>query len=227
MHPKQPDVSLLLADLQRQWGTHALRLLAELAESTPPSALPTGFPALDSRLICSGVPRGRLTVFSGRPTSGATSLAYHLMAQAQRDCQGVVYLDLCACFDPLYARRCHVDLDGLLLIRPADVQEALALLRDLVEEDTPLLAVLDGLLLKSSLPDLRALRAVLPRSALTLLFLLPPILAATSGADVHLLIERQTWLYQRRDVRGYRAAVTVTKDLGMPAGARVEIDIVP
>jgi RecA/RadA recombinase len=48
-----------------------------------------------------------------------------------------VYLDLNRSFDPLYAQRCGVEVDGLLLYRPDDVTEVLSLLRDLTAEDTP------------------------------------------------------------------------------------------
>jgi recombination protein RecA len=132
MYADQPDLQRVIADLQRQWGTNVVRPLADLPASTRLPVIPTGFPALDGVLACGGIPQQRLTVFSGSPTCGTTTLAYRLMAQAQHQQQVVVYLDLQRCFDPIAARRCGVESESLLLARPEDLTEALALLRDLV-----------------------------------------------------------------------------------------------
>ncbi|MBZ0299156.1 MAG: DNA recombination/repair protein RecA [Anaerolineae bacterium] len=222
MQITKPDLHPILAALQRQGD---IRPLADLPASSRTPAIPTGFPALDHVLACGGIPRGRLTILTGAPTSGTTSLAYRLVAQAQHRGQIAVYLDLPYSFDPLSAQRCGVKIGSLLLVRPSDRLQALALLRDLTVEDIPLLAVWDGLLIKSALPDLRALRAVLPRSRMTVLLRLPPTLAATVAADVHLHLVRQAWLYERRDVRGCQSSVTIQKDIGQPSGASVEIEI--
>jgi hypothetical protein len=227
MYADKPDLQLVIADLQRQWGATVVRPLADLPASTRLPAISTGFPVLDDILACGGIPQQRLTVFTGSPTSGTTTLAYHLMAQVQRQQQVAIYLDLHHCFDPLSARSCGVEVEGLLLYRPNDVTEALSLLRDLTAEDTPLLAVLDGLLLRHLLPNLRTMRSALSHSQTTLLLLLPPELTVSINPDVCLHVERRAWLYHWRDVRGYSSAITVMQDMGHPAGAQAEIEIVP
>ncbi|HHH41453.1 MAG TPA: hypothetical protein ENK56_05555, partial [Chloroflexi bacterium] len=72
-----------VARLRRRYGERAVRRAAELERERPPAGIPTGFPELDQRTGCGGIPRGRLTLLSGRTTSGKLTLAYKVLAQAQ------------------------------------------------------------------------------------------------------------------------------------------------
>lgn len=224
MHPVPPDLPPALADIDRRWGSNTLRPLAALPDRAHQPHIPTGLPTLDA-VLSSGIPQRRLTLLTGIPTAGTTVLSYRLMAEAQHIDQIVVYLDLSRCFDLLAAQRCGVEMDSLLLIHPETVRDAVALLRDLAAEDSPLLAVLDGLLLRHPLPDLSWLHAVLRPSRMTLLVLLPPVLATGVPSDVHLHVAREAWLYQRRDVTGIRSRITVQKAINQPEGQTVTVDV--
>jgi len=128
--------------LQRRWGEPALRTGATL--HTAPSSIPTGSPALDT-LLGGGVPRGAITEIRGRDGSGARSLALALAAQAQAGDELVAYLDLGATFDTEYALMRGVDPAHLLVVRPADVAEALAVIQALLASGDAGVVVVDAL----------------------------------------------------------------------------------
>src|SRR5262245_57015953 len=107
----------LITAVQRRWGTRALRLLRAATEEVIP-VVPTGFHDLDSALRIGGVPRGRITELLGTPTSGMTTIALTLIAQAQAQGDLASYIDLSKTFDAEYAALVGVDLAALLLIRP-------------------------------------------------------------------------------------------------------------
>ena len=107
--------------------------------------MPSGFGALDTLLVGGGIPRGRLTEIRGRPGGGAHSLALAIAAQAQAGSELVAYLDLGAGFDAEYAVFRGVDPEHLLLVRPADAHEALAIVQALLQGGDAGAIVVDGL----------------------------------------------------------------------------------
>lgn len=125
-----PKLQPALAAIRKRWGTQALLAGAEMYGDR--AAVPTGFAVLDG-LLGGGIPRGRLTEVRGRPGGGAHSLALAIAAQAQSGSELVAYLDLGASFDAEYAVFCGVDPEHLLLVRPAGVREALAIVHALLQ----------------------------------------------------------------------------------------------
>ncbi len=141
-------------------GWNPGRLLAPAARP-----LPTGQPRLDAALRTGGWPRGALAFLDATPGSGATSLALGSLAACQASGGVVAYLDPAGSLDPATAARLGVNLDWLLVVRPADAAEAVelaawlardrsvdALVLDLADADAVGARALDrlaGLLLRS------------------------------------------------------------------------------
>jgi recombination protein RecA len=206
----------------------------------------TAFPSLDRALGIGGIPRGRITEMLGAPTSGMATLALKLMAKAQEDGDTAAYVDLSYTFDPDYAARCGVSLERLLLIRPHSGREALEITISVVAEGgtgvlvfdsaSQLLGETHGSQLMSA--TLRQLVGALAQSPCTLVFLTPLYFGDAASKDnypsgfalphyaaVRLLIEKKRWIKRRRDVRGYRARVTVIKNKLAAGGKSAMIEI--
>jgi len=183
-----------------------------------------------------GIPRGRITQMIGIPTSGMTTLAHKIIANAQGGQGAAVYIDLSGTFDPDYAIRCGVMLDRLLLVRPKTITQTLDIARDLFNEGKLTLVLLDLLNERDTTRPrdvgtmLRKLHEPLAKSRTAALFLLnapqrPQWQALEEYTDIRLLIQRQTWLYQERDIRGYRVQVTILKDKSSPGEKHIILDL--
>ena len=188
-------------------------------------AVPTGHAALDEALATGGWPRGALAVLDAAPGHGATSLALDAAAASQTAGGLVAWIDLAGIFDPACAARRGVNLEWLLLVRPADVTEAVELAAWLARSRLLDLLVLD--LDGPSVPRFERLAALLPRSDAIALLIGPPALRQAAGkvAGVRLRLERRAWLAVGRDLVGLRAAVSVTRHRWALAGGHAELDL--
>lgn len=204
------------------------------SQSTPQGpVISTGFPALDAVLGPSGLPAEASVVVRGGPSSGKTTLALRCVAEAQAHGDVVAWLDLGRVFDPVEAVGRGVDLRWLLVIRPAEVLEGLALAGALLSGRSIGLLVVDlPPRLRSRLDDqLRRLVAHARRVGARLIVLEPPsvvssVQAALAGSTgLRLELERRAWLHLGRDVVGQRTAVAVAKNRYGPPGRRVDLDI--
>jgi len=140
-------------------------------------------------------------------------------------------VDLDSTFSPDYAVGCGIDLRCLFLARPETELEALDIARDLIQQGSVSVIVLD---LGMALPDIHHLRrfaAVLARSGCVVLLLMtlthaaqPRAVLQGSPAALRLFIEREKWLMRQMDIRGYRTCITI---LGRhhAAGKQITIDI--
>jgi recombination protein RecA len=193
-----------------------------------------------------GIPRGRISELIGIPTSGMSTLALKITAQAQERGVTAVYLDLERTFDPDYARRCGVRLSHLTVIHPYNVLQALAILSDfviigridLLVFDMPAHLQNEPQIARKLSTTLGRLLSPLSKSGSTLLFLtnLPAQVSPTLStypnqailpyfATIRLLLQKERWLYKQRDVRGYEAQVLVVKNKLAPPGQQVHISI--
>jgi recombination protein RecA len=225
--------------IQERWGARALRSLDALIQADFPHVA-TRFPLLDRALGIGGIPRGRITEIAGMPTSGTGSLMLRTMASAQAEGDMAVYVDAGRTFDPLYAARCGVNLDRLLLVRPSAYRDGLHITHDLVASGGAGLLVFDlGTDPGSALTEpLDWLVSPLAGSPCALVFLIPlsrqpaaPArdraagLALAHYATLRLKVEKQRWLRRRQDVRGYRTRVTILKNKLAPPGRPVTLTI--
>jgi len=219
-----------IAALQARWGARVIRPLRELPAARP--VLATNLPALD-RALGGGLPRGRISQWTARPSAGITTLAYQVVGAAQAAQLPVYYLDPEGTFDPDYAGRLNVRLDQVLLIHPRRPAQMEDILHDLAlaPEAGLVVADLPPSTWHDSLPQaLSRLRAPLAQadSILLCLTLLPPTPGAVAPqlpAALHLHGRRRRWLYHGRDIAGVRLEVTVQQNQGGPAGHTVSLDI--
>lgn len=223
---------------------HGALALAALPDSHPeatqaaldgPAAgvISTGFPALDAILGPSGLPGEASVVIRGGPSSGKTTLALRCIAEAQASGDIAAWLDLSRAFDPVEAVGRGVDLRWLLIVRPADVPEGLALVGSLLSGRCLGLLVVElpARLQSGTEGHLRRLAAHARRVGARLIVLAPASLdgalqtVLSAGSGLRLELERRAWLRLGRDVVGQRTLVAVAKNRYGPPGRSVELDI--
>ena len=107
-------------------------------------SIPTGTIALDLALGIGGIPRGRITEIYGPESSGKTTLALHVIAEAQRLGGIAAYVDAEHALDPLYASRLGVNLDELLISQPDTGEQALEIVDTLVRSSAIDVIVIDS-----------------------------------------------------------------------------------
>jgi hypothetical protein len=194
-----------------------------MAPVRPP--LPTGQPALDDALGTGGWPQGALALLDAPPGSGATSLALGSLAACQASGGVVAYLDPTGSLDPATATMLGVNLEWLLIVRPADAAEAVELAGWLAREGRIDALVLD--LADTILPrGLDRLADLLVRTGgVTLLLAGAGRESAGRVAGVRLTLQRRAWLAVGRDLVGQRVEATVTRQRWALAGGSAELDL--
>ncbi|MCI0583020.1 MAG: DNA recombination/repair protein RecA [Chloroflexi bacterium] len=252
-----PDVTAALATLRSRWGAAAPRVAGEvigalaMAASAPepdpepdpeprPLADPagvfsTGFPELDAILGPGGLPRGMGLSLRGDLSSGRTTLALRVAAEAQASGAIVAWLDLAAAFDPVEAVARGIRPEWLVVLTPAGAEEGLAIAGALLSGRTVDLLVID-------LPPrpegaarfadrLGRLGALARRAGISLLVLEPPGLtpsvaaAVGEGTGIRLELARRAWVRLGRDVVGQAAEVLVARNRAGPPGRRATLRI--
>jgi len=117
-------LELAMTQIERQHGKGSIMRLGSSTRLAV-DIIPTGALALDIALGVGGVPRGLITEIYGNEGSGKTTLAYHLIAEAQREGGTAAYIDAEQRMDPTYAQAVGVNLDTLLISQPQTGEQAL------------------------------------------------------------------------------------------------------
>ena len=129
---KRKAIDLALVAMDKQFGRGTvLRLGADNA--VPVAAISTGCISLDSALGVGGVPRGRVIEIFGPESSGKTTMALQIIAQAQKTGGAAAFVDAEHALDPAYARKLGVDIDNLLVSQPDSGEQALEITSALVQ----------------------------------------------------------------------------------------------
>jgi recombination protein RecA len=115
---------MAMSQIERQFGTGAIMRLGD-DDIRRIEAIPTGALSLDLALGIGGVPRGRIVEIFGPESSGKTSLALHVVAEAQRNGGVAAFIDAEHALDPIYAKAIGVDVDELLISQPDTGEQAL------------------------------------------------------------------------------------------------------
>jgi len=128
---KEKALELAINQIEKRFGKGAVM---KLGEGAMPSveAIPSGSPALDLALGVGGIPRGRVTEIFGPEASGKTTLAQHIIAEAQKLGGVAAYIDAEHALDPTYAANCGVNVDDLLISQPDTGEQALEITEALV-----------------------------------------------------------------------------------------------
>ncbi len=243
-HRQQLDQTV--AALELRHGAGVLRRASEVTATVP--HLSTGFDALDSLTGCGGVPLGTMALFTGISTSGKLTIAYKTLAAAQTAYprQVVALVDLHASADPDYLTRAGVDLERLLLVRPALDRQAVDVLVDLATSRKVRLLVVNSLSdLQSERATYRHLTATLGRlqqalrtTRSALVWIDDPVAPwlrwlnvdrsqrVRQFAAIHLELQLEQWLAGKAGtVRGYVARAKLHKSRWARAGRTAQVEI--
>ena len=132
-----------LESLTKRFGDGAIMRLGE-ASHLDVDVIPTGSLSLDLALGVGGVPRGRVTEIYGPEGAGKTTLAQHVVAEAQKMGGVAAFIDMEHALDPAYARRCGVDTDSLLISQPDTGEQALEITETLIRSGAIDVIVVDS-----------------------------------------------------------------------------------
>ncbi len=140
---KDRALDLALKQIEKTYGKGAIMRLGDAPEITLDS-ISTGSLLLDSALGVGGVPRGRIVEIFGPESSGKTTLATHIIAQAQKLGGTCAFIDAEHAFDPSYARKLGVNTDDLLMSQPDTGEDALNICETLIRSSALDLIVIDS-----------------------------------------------------------------------------------
>jgi recombination protein RecA len=132
-----------LKSLTKRFGDGAIMRMGD-ATHMEVSTIPTGSLSLDIALGVGGIPRGRVTEIYGPDGSGKTTIAQHIVAEAQKAGGVAAYIDMEHALDPRYAAACGVDVDNLYIAQPDTGEQALEIAETLVRSGAIDVVVIDS-----------------------------------------------------------------------------------
>lgn len=140
---RKAALDLALNQIEKQFGKGAVQILGEDHHESI-SSISTGCLALDLALGIGGIPVGRVTEIYGPESSGKTTLALHVIAEAQKEGGIAAFIDAEHALDPNYAERIGVDLDSLIVSQPDNGEQALEITEALARSGAVDLIVVDS-----------------------------------------------------------------------------------
>jgi recombination protein RecA len=141
---KEKALEMALTQIERQFGKGSIMKLGEDNHRFLVEAIPTGALSLDIALGIGGVPRGRVIEIFGPESSGKTTLALHIIAEAQKRGGIAAFIDAEHALDPSYSRALGVDVDELLISQPDTGEQALEIAEMLVRSGALDVVVIDS-----------------------------------------------------------------------------------
>lgn len=140
---KKKALETAIAQIEKTYGAGAVMKLGK-ARALDIEAIPTGSMTLDMALGIGGVPRGRIVEIYGPESSGKTTVALHIVAEAQKLGGEVAFIDVEHALDPVYASKLGVDIDSMLVSQPDSGEQALEIAEALVRSGAIDCIVLDS-----------------------------------------------------------------------------------
>lgn len=137
-------IKLALEQIEKQFGKGTIMKLGDRGERETIGVIPTGSIALDLALGIGGVPRGRIVEIFGPESSGKTTLALHIIAEAQKQGGVAAFIDAEHALDPMYAQRIGVNINDLYLSQPDTGEQALEIANTLVRSGGMDIIVVDS-----------------------------------------------------------------------------------
>ena len=188
---KKKALQSAIAHITKVYGTGAIMRLGENKANLNVEAIPTGSMMLDMALGIGGVPRGRIVELYGPESSGKTTVALHIIAEAQKMGGEAAFIDAEHALDPVYAKKLGVDIDNLIVAQPDTGEQALDIAEALVRSGALDVIVVDsvaalvpkaeidgemgdshvGLLARLMSQALRKLTAVISKSGTVVIFI--------------------------------------------------------
>ena len=140
---REKALEMALAQIDKQYGKGSIMRMGDKTDMAI-EAIPTGALALDVALGIGGLPRGRVVEIYGPESSGKSTLAMHVVAEAQRNGGICAYIDAEHAMDPIYARAIGVDIDALLISQPDTGEQALEIVDMLIRSGALDVVVIDS-----------------------------------------------------------------------------------
>ena len=140
---KMKALEAALGQIEKQFGKGSIMKLGEF-QAMSVEAIPTGALSLDIALGIGGIPRGRIIEVYGPESSGKTTLALHMIAEAQKMGGEAAFIDAEHALDPVYAKHLGVDIDNLIVSQPDTGEQALEIAEALVRSGALDVIVIDS-----------------------------------------------------------------------------------
>ena len=141
---KKEALANALKQIEKDFGKGSIMRLGEAAKDLNIEVIPTGILPLDVALGIGGVPRGRIIEVYGPESSGKTTVALHMIAEAQKMDGIAAFIDAEHALDPVYAKKLGVDIDNLLISQPDTGEQALDIVDALVRSGAIDIIVVDS-----------------------------------------------------------------------------------
>jgi recombination protein RecA len=141
---KEKALTAAISQIDRKFGKGSIMKMGEVNSRLAIEVIPTGAIALDIALGVGGLPRGRVVEIFGPESSGKTTLAQHIIAEAQKLGGVCAFIDAEHAFDPIYGARCGVKIDDLLVSQPDTGEQALEICETLVRSNAIDVIVIDS-----------------------------------------------------------------------------------
>jgi len=141
---RRQALDLALSQIERQFGKGAIMRLGARGALEEIAVIPTGAISLDAALGIGGLPRGRVTEIYGPESSGKTTLALHVIAEAQHIGGIAAFIDAEHALDPIYAKKLGVNTDELLISQPDTGEQALEICESLIRSNAVDVIVIDS-----------------------------------------------------------------------------------
>ncbi len=140
---KEKAIEEALRQIEKSFGEGAIMRMGD-APIKEVDVIPTGAMSLDIALGIGGIPRGRITEIYGPESSGKTTVALHIIAEAQKQGGEVAFIDAEHALDPIYARNLGVDVDRLIVSQPDSGEDALEITEALARSNAFDVIVVDS-----------------------------------------------------------------------------------
>ena len=140
---KEKTLDLAITQIEKQFGQGAIMRMGE-GTIIKIDAIPTGSISLDAAIGIGGIPRGRITEIYGPESSGKTTLALHVVAEAQKNGGYAAFIDAEHAMDPEYAKKLGVEIDNLLISQPDTGEQALDITETLVRSGALDVIIIDS-----------------------------------------------------------------------------------
>lgn len=144
MSEKEQALKVALSQIEKQFGKGSIMRLGEASAKLNIGKIPTGSMSMDVALGIGGVPRGRIVEIYGPESSGKTTVALHIIAEAQKNGGNAAFIDAEHALDPTYASNLGVNIDDLLVSQPDTGEQALEIAEALVRSGAMDVVVIDS-----------------------------------------------------------------------------------
>ena len=141
---KEKALEVALSQIEKQYGKGAIMLMGDAGAKMKIDVIPTGCIELDAALGVGGVPRGRIIEIYGPESSGKTTMALHIIAEAQKEGGMCVFIDAEHALDPVYAEKLGISMDKLFVSQPDNGEQALDIADALVRSGAIDVIVIDS-----------------------------------------------------------------------------------